>query len=302
LNTKKLTLISLLVLGSLILSACTGQAVSNNWHGVAADSERAYVANGSYVYAVDLKNGNEIWRYPEKADSKLSFFATPVLTADGQLLIGSAGTKNYSFFSLDPSTGKEKWSEPFNDNEGAWLASPLVFNDKIYAPNTDGFVYILDMNGKQIADPIELGGALWAAPVTDGKLLYIAALDHSCILLIQLIIALLLTPLILAARFPAVPLLAAMVSMRALSLPQLSLFNPMEIMKSLPLLKIGFGVLPFLMVKHFIMLIWMEKSTHLTLLAETRIGLCSQPDQSWRVCSWPVIRSTLQVNRIPRLE
>jgi outer membrane protein assembly factor BamB len=178
LNTKKLTLITLLVLGSVILSACTGAQVSNNWHGIAADSEYAYLANGNHVYAVDLKNGNEIWRYPEKADSKLSFFAAPVLTADGQLLIGSAGTKDYSFVSLDPATGNEKWSEPFNENEGPWLAAPLVFNDKIYAPNTDGFVYILDMDGKQIADPIELGGALWAAPVTDGKLLYIAALDH----------------------------------------------------------------------------------------------------------------------------
>jgi outer membrane protein assembly factor BamB len=179
LNTKKLTLISLLVLGSLILSACTGgRGVSNNWHGVAADSERAYVSNGSYVYAVDLKNGKEVWHYPDKADAKMSFFATPFLTADGQLLIGSAGTKVHPFFSLDPATGKEKWSEPFTDNEGPWLAAPLIFNDKIYAPNTDGYVYILGMDGKQAADPIELGGALWAAPVTDGKLLYIASLDH----------------------------------------------------------------------------------------------------------------------------
>ena len=120
----------------------------------------------------------------------------------------------------------------------------------------------------------------------------------TCILLIQLIIALLLTPLILAVQFPAAPLLAAMVSMSARSLPQLNSFNPMATMKSLPLLKIGFGVLPFLMVKHFIMQIWMEKSIHLILPVETRIGmLCSQMDPSWRVCFWRATRSTLQVNR-----
>ena len=97
-NTKRLILISLLVLGSLILSACTsGRGVSNNWHGVAADAERAYVSNGSFVYAVDLKNGKEVWHYPDKADAKIVFFATPVLTADGQLLIGSAGTKVIPF-------------------------------------------------------------------------------------------------------------------------------------------------------------------------------------------------------------
>ncbi len=177
-NTKRLVLISLLVLGALILSACSGsRTVSNNWHGLAADAEHAYVASGSHVYAVDLKNGNEVWRYPAEADTKLMFYANPVLTADGQLLIGSAGTA-HPFVSLNPATGKENWAESFTKGKGAWLASPLVVNDTIYAPNTDGFVYILDMQGREAADPIEVGGALWSAPVTDGNLIYIASLDH----------------------------------------------------------------------------------------------------------------------------
>lgn len=177
-NRKRLILISLLALGSLILSACSGgRGVSNNWHGLTADAERAYIANGTYIYAVDLKTGTEVWHYPATADSKLMFYATPVLTSDGQLLIGSAGTK-HPFVSLNPATGKENWTESFTENKGAWLASPLVFNDKIYAPNTDGFLYIIDMNGKKAADPIELGGALWSAPATDGSLLYVTSLDH----------------------------------------------------------------------------------------------------------------------------
>ncbi|HET7143431.1 MAG TPA: PQQ-binding-like beta-propeller repeat protein [Anaerolineales bacterium] len=176
-KTKRLTLISLLVLGSLILSACGGQGLSNNWHGLAADTERAYISNGTFVYGVDLKTGREVWRYPAEADSKLMFYATPVLTPDGQLLIGSAGTK-HPFVSLDPATGKEKWAVSFTENKGAWLASPLVFNDRIYAPNTDGFLYIIDMDGRRAADPIELGGALWSAPSTDGSLLFVTSLDH----------------------------------------------------------------------------------------------------------------------------
>ncbi len=177
-NTKRLTLISLLVLASLILSACTGgRGVSNNWHGLAADAERAYIADGTFLYAVDLKTGTEVWHFPAAADSKMMFYATPVLTSDGQLLIGSAGIK-HPFFSLDPATGKELWVQAFTANKGAWLASPLVFNDKIYAPNTDGFLYVIGMDGKQAADPIELGGALWSAPSTDGSLLYVTSLDH----------------------------------------------------------------------------------------------------------------------------
>jgi outer membrane protein assembly factor BamB len=177
LNTKRLILISLIALAALVLSACSGSPAANNWHGLAADAERAYISSGTFVYAVDLKTGKEVWRYPAEANSKLLFYAPPVLTADGQLLIGSAGS-THPFVSLDPATGKEKWTEAFSKGKGAWLASPLVLGEKIYAPNTDGFLYILDMNGKEAADPIELGGALWAAPSTDGKMLYVTSLDH----------------------------------------------------------------------------------------------------------------------------
>lgn len=177
-NTKRLVLISLLVLGSLILSACSGNnTVSNNWHGLAADAEHAYVASGTHIYAVNMDNGDEAWRFPQEADSKLMFYANPVLTADGQLLIGSAGS-SHPFYSLNPANGKENWVEPFTGAKGAWLASPLIVNDTIYAPNTDGYVYVLDLEGKQAADPIQIGGALWAAPVTDGKFIYVASLDH----------------------------------------------------------------------------------------------------------------------------
>lgn len=176
-KTKRLILISMLVLGSLILSACAGRVPSNNWHGLAADAERAYLSNGTFVYAVDLKTGTEVWHFPAEADSKTMFYATPVLTPDGQLLIGSAGTK-HPFYSLNPATGKENWPAAFTENKGAWLASPLVFNDKIYAPNTDGFLYIIGLDGKNAGDPIELGGALWSAPSTDGSLLYVTSLDH----------------------------------------------------------------------------------------------------------------------------
>jgi outer membrane protein assembly factor BamB len=175
LNTKRLILISLIALGALVLSACSGSQAANNWHGLAADADRAYVSAGTLIYAVDLKNGSEVWRYPPKADANILFFANPILTADGQLLIGSAG-KNHEFISLDPATGKEKWNKAFA--KGTWVAPPLVLNDTIYAPNDDGFLYILDMSGNQAAEPIEIGGSLWSAPVTDGTLIYLSSLDH----------------------------------------------------------------------------------------------------------------------------
>jgi outer membrane protein assembly factor BamB len=178
LNIKKLIMILFLAIGALTLSACSGSRVAvTNWPGLSADTERAYLSSGSYVYAVDLKTGAEAWRYPAKADSKLLFFANPVITPDGQLLVGSEGT-THALVSIDPATGKDNWAAPFTGAKGPWVASPLVVNDKIYAPNTDGKIYILDMKGNQIGDPIEIGGALWSTPATDGSLMYVTSLDH----------------------------------------------------------------------------------------------------------------------------
>jgi eukaryotic-like serine/threonine-protein kinase len=176
LKTKRLILISLFALGAILLSACSGAAFSNNWPGLAADEERAYITSGTYVYAVDVQTGRQLWRFPADADNKLLFYANPVLTEDGQLLIGSAG-QNHTFFSIDPTSGRENWSKQ-NGARGGWMAPPLVFNDVIYAPNTDGFLYMFDLRGNEIGSPWELGGALWSQPVTDGTSIYVTSLDH----------------------------------------------------------------------------------------------------------------------------
>jgi outer membrane protein assembly factor BamB len=175
---KKIALIIFLAFGALSLSACSGGGgLVANWPGLAADAEQAYISSGSFVHAVDLKSGKEVWRYPAKADSKLIFFATPVITPDGQLLIGSEGT-NHALVSIDTKTGRDNWTTPFSGAKGPWVAAPLMLNDRIYAPNTDGFVYVLDQNGQLVGDPIQIGGALWSTPSTDGTFLYVTSLDH----------------------------------------------------------------------------------------------------------------------------
>jgi len=177
LKTKRTLIFLLFIIGALLLSSCSGNVAATNWPGLAADAEQAYISAGTYVYAVNASDGKEVWRYPAEPNNKLLFYATPVLTDDGQLLIGSAGTE-HPFFSIDPQTGRDNWTKSFSGAKGQWIASPLILNEKIYAPNTDGFVYILDMDGNQVEDPIEIGGALWSTPTTDGTLIYLTSLDH----------------------------------------------------------------------------------------------------------------------------
>ncbi len=174
---KTLLILSMLLLLSVLLSGCSASAMrTNSWSGLSTDAENAYLANGSLVYAFDLANGSLLWQYPaEGADSKEAYFANPVLTDDGQLLIASAGT-NHSFTSLDSATGKANWT--FADAAGTWLASPAVVDGTIYAPNTDGTLYALDMDGNLRWEKEISEAALWSQPTSDGNMLYITALDH----------------------------------------------------------------------------------------------------------------------------
>jgi outer membrane protein assembly factor BamB len=198
-------MILMIALAALVLSGCaSGGTLVNNWPGLAADAERAYLSSGSFIYSVDLKTGREIWRYPEQANNKLLFFANPVLAPDGQLLIGSEGSQ-HDFLSLDPETGRENWGAPFTGAKGPWVAPPLVVDEKIYAPNTDGFIYILDMNGQPAGDPIEIGGVLWSTPATDGTLLYVTSLNHQ-LLVVNPQERTISTPIDLGGAAPSSPL------------------------------------------------------------------------------------------------
>ena len=168
-KSNRFTLLAAFVLLATLLSACGGTPAAATWAGLAADENAAYLANGAIVYAVRVKDGEDLWRFPEKASSKLLFNSNPVFTSDGQLLIGSSGT-DHSLFRVDPETGKDNWS--FSDAADQWVASPLVVGDIVYAPNADGYLYVFDLaqdDKDKLVTRVELGGKLWAQPVSDGN-------------------------------------------------------------------------------------------------------------------------------------
>jgi len=186
---KKLFLISLILLGAVLLSACS-TARSTSWPGLAANGDVAYLADGTLVYAINLKDGKEAWRYSDKNDNKAQFYSTPAITSDGLVIVGSAGG-TYTLYSLDPkdivtddkgvNKPNPKWT--FNGAKGPWEASPLIIGDLLFAPNSDGNLYVLDLKDgqsvKKAVRTVQLSGRLWSQPVTDGKRVFITSLDHS---------------------------------------------------------------------------------------------------------------------------
>ncbi|MBA4380035.1 MAG: hypothetical protein C0393_05030 [Anaerolinea sp.] len=169
---KIFVLILVLLVSSLLLSGCAKGLTPSSWPGVLTDGETAYIASAAHVYAVSLEDGSEVWRFPEKADAKKSFFATSVLTPDGQLIVGGY---DHILYSLNPQNGQVNWQ--FEAARDRWIGSVLVANDLIYAPNADYNLYVLNLRG-QLQWKFEARQALWAAPVTDGQRIYLGSLDH----------------------------------------------------------------------------------------------------------------------------
>jgi len=174
-KTRFLTLLVLMLILGSVLTACTGGAgVVNSWPGVLVDpaTETVYLASGPHIYSVNLANGTERWRYPEKPEGKLSFYAAPVLTEDGQLI---AGAYDHKLYSLNVTTRQPNWT--YAAAIDLFVAQPLVVGNTVYAPNSDTTLYALDKTGALVWKA-NSDHAMWSTPATDGKLIYAASMDH----------------------------------------------------------------------------------------------------------------------------
>lgn len=174
----KLILFTLaILLFAAILSGCAGAAsAATGYPGLSADDEVAYVAYGQYVYAINLSNGLQKWKYPAEGDNNITFYSAPTLTEDGQLLVGSYDNQLYS---LNPENGLEN-PPPFTGAEDRYIGSSLAIFDNVFAPNGDNNLYALDSDRNQ-RWVFSTGDALWAAPSADPECtcLYLGSMDHS---------------------------------------------------------------------------------------------------------------------------
>lgn len=188
--SKKFLFLTMALLVAVFISGCAGGPVrGTTWPGLTADETTAYLADGPYVFAVNLKDGKQVWRYPEDSSSKLVFYSTPLLAPDGNVIVGSAGSI-YSLIALNPKAIDPETNAPteawiFNGARDHWVAAPLVVENKLFAVNADGNLYILDLSdgqsNKQAIATIKVDGRLWAQPITDGERVYITSLDHSVV-------------------------------------------------------------------------------------------------------------------------
>jgi outer membrane protein assembly factor BamB len=138
----------------------------------------------SYVLRIDKKTGKTIWRVErptaairESPDS----YTTPALLRYGKN-VEIVITGGDCVTGHDPQTGKELWRanglNPDNDPYYRIVASPLIFNEIIYAPTRVRPLLALRAGGR---GDITSSHLIWSTvngpdvptPVTDGKYFYI---------------------------------------------------------------------------------------------------------------------------------
>ncbi len=154
----------------------------NSWPGFSVDLDRdsVYVAYNTHIYALNLQNGTERWRFPQKADAKVTFFAPPVITEDGQLL---AGGYDGVLYSLNADNGSEVWR--FDQAGQRFVASPYVASGVVLAPSADGVLYALDLEGNLLWKFSDSLYGLWGTPLASEGKVYLPALDHHLYVLDQ---------------------------------------------------------------------------------------------------------------------
>jgi outer membrane protein assembly factor BamB len=168
---KLLTLLVLLPVLALFLAGCATGLTASAWPGITTGDQVAYVAGGPHLYAVNTQTGAELWRYPEKASTAYPFFATPVLTQEGQLIFGGFDHKLYN---LNPETRNDNWI--FTEARDRYIAGVLVVGDLVYAPNSDYHLYAVSLTSGKLLWSFNADQSLWSTPATDGTNIYFGSI------------------------------------------------------------------------------------------------------------------------------
>lgn len=168
---SRITIFITLAFLGVFLAACSGTP-SESWPGVTVEGDSAYLSYGTQIYQIGLVDGREKSRLPSEADNKINYYAPVAFSQDGQTLVGSY---NHSFYSFPPGGAQHNWS--FSEAEDRYISKALVQEDQIFVGSSDGNLYALGLNGS-LRWKFAAEHAIWGTPVSDGKTIYAASMDH----------------------------------------------------------------------------------------------------------------------------
>jgi eukaryotic-like serine/threonine-protein kinase len=156
---------------SLILSGCVQGPRTTGAPGIAISDELVFVANGSFLYAINAETRAVEWSFPESRDTKIVFFAPP-LVMDGFVYVGDLAN---NFYKIDIETHEAVWT--FSEAKGFFVGQAALADDVIYAPSNDGNLYAIDQNGS-LMWTFETGHYIWSQPQISESAIFVASMDQ----------------------------------------------------------------------------------------------------------------------------
>ncbi len=179
-HKRKIPLIFLVLLLSIILTGCTGAIPERSWPASLVVDDTIYTASQTFVFAVDADSGKEDadkgdtekLRYPKDAESGTTFGNAPLLL-DDQLYISDYGSQIRTISKDLRSVGKI-----VKDASGRFLSSPVFFNDLILASNSDGKLYAYNKD-LSLRWTFSDGNGFWTQPVTYEDMIFVSSIDKS---------------------------------------------------------------------------------------------------------------------------
>lgn len=138
----------------------------------------------SYILRIDKKTGKTIWKVERPTNAireSPDSYTTPALLRYGKI-VEIVITGGDCVTGHDPATGKELWRanglNPDNDPFYRIVASPVIFNEIIYAPTRVKPLLALKAGGR---GDVSSSHVIWSTvngpdvptPVTDGKYFYV---------------------------------------------------------------------------------------------------------------------------------
>ncbi|MBN1312384.1 MAG: PQQ-binding-like beta-propeller repeat protein [Anaerolineae bacterium] len=170
-----LLLVLLLTLAAVFTSGCSGSAAllsDSGWPGINLFNDSVYVAYGSQVYAIDPRNGEAQWAFPEEPVNGQTFF-TPPAASDDVIVVTDYRD---SLFALNPADGTQQWV--FKSEDSHFIGGAAIGEDFIYAATEDGAIHALDRETGLVEWSYETNGSIWSTPLLADGVLYITALDR----------------------------------------------------------------------------------------------------------------------------
>lgn len=186
---KRLTTISLLIMVVFLLVGCS--APLPGWPGVSANGNRAYVAHGAHLYAVDVPARKLLWSYSGENEANVLFHAAPVIH-DNLIVLGDYGTARGMI-----STGLTVSVYGLQDNgdtkpQLSWLASeaeanvtgriysqPLHIDNQIFVTTADNHVLALDATTGRGQWSFTTQNAIWSSPAYANGVVYATSMDKT---------------------------------------------------------------------------------------------------------------------------